>query len=167
MRLDGYRPAPYDSATLDRDGTFRVGVTRMPSSLRIIAAFTIGLALVSVTGCAPSAERQLIGTWRLDAGKSGLGLIDKVGVELTFGGDGKFTIAVSSDVPIIGDASRSGTWKFISEKDNDVNVAYQWNPDDRPTVMVIKLVDADTIRLIPPLGPVKAEVPFRRVEAKQ
>jgi len=130
---------------------------------RNIGAIALLLALLCVAGCAPSPERQLIGTWRLDTGKSGFNLIDKAGVELTFGADDKFTISISSDVPIIGDASRTGTWKFISEKDSNVNVAYQWKPEDRPTVMVIKLVDADTIRLIPPLGPVKAEVPFRRV----
>lgn len=137
----------------------------MPSSVKIVLAVAMVAAVVSLTGCAPARERQLIGTWKLDAGDTGFGLVDKANIQLIFTDDGKLT--VSSEAPIVGEMSRTGTWKYISEEENNVNIAYQWQKDDRPSVMVITIVDADTIRLIPPLGPVKAEVPFKRVVAKR
>jgi hypothetical protein len=168
VSLDTNRRKPYDSPPRKRAEVMNSPIKRDPlrkppgggRGPTWLAAALGGVLLLAASGCGPAAADKLVGTWQLQS-DGGVDLLAAADVRLTFEPSGK--LEVSTKMPVVGTVAHSGTWKFLSIENNQLRVETRMDGVDRTATLDITIVDDQTIRLVPPTGPVKTEARFRRV----
>lgn len=140
------------------------------------------LILPALVGCGSSAGSRLLGKWELDANKSiddataggsqpggafAAGLMKemaksiKVEVEFKPGG----ALSLNTSTVLVNAEAKNGTWRVARSSGNDITVAFKLDGETAEREMSIKVMDKDTLEMVPPtaVGP-KSPATFRRAK---
>ncbi len=136
-------------------------MTAQARSRCLATCFVVGLVTL-VAGCSPTSSpaAKIVGTWEVDPATATGAVLQKAKVRLEIEASGQF--AVASTLPLVGEVTKRGTWKYVSAEGNQTRLEVKLGDADRGAPLDIEILDENTIELIPPHTPIQAKARFRR-----